>query len=45
MMKYFWGARSYSEVLSRIQALPPGDMADFLNSGAPTELSPPDFTG
>jgi hypothetical protein len=26
----FRGARSYSEVLSRIQALPPGDMADFL---------------
>jgi hypothetical protein len=26
----FWGARSFFEVLSQIQALPPGDMADVL---------------
>jgi hypothetical protein len=26
----FWGARSFAEVLSRIQALPPRDMAEFL---------------
>ena len=26
----FWGARSYSEVLSWIQALPPEEMVDFL---------------
>jgi hypothetical protein len=26
----FWGARSFTEVLSRIQALPPGDMTKFL---------------
>jgi hypothetical protein len=26
----FWGARSFAEVLSRIQALPLGDMAKFL---------------
>ena len=26
----FWGARSFADVLSRIQALPPRDMAKFL---------------
>jgi hypothetical protein len=26
----FWGARSFAEVLSRIQALPPRDMTEFL---------------
>jgi hypothetical protein len=26
----FWGARSFAEVLSQIQALPPGDMTEFL---------------
>jgi hypothetical protein len=26
----FWGTRSYSQVLSQVQALPPGDMANFL---------------
>jgi hypothetical protein len=26
----FWGARSFAEVLSWIQALPPGDMTKFL---------------